>query len=499
VNYFLKKENVPVLLLIIFYLFTRFFHLTILPIFNDESIYLYWAKLIEMTHAHLFISLTDGKPPLLIWVMAIFLKIFPPSAYLLAGRLPSVITGLISMLGIYALSHLLFHSKKTAILTAFLYIITPFALFYDRMALFDSFLSSMILWAVYFSLRTSRTLAKKDASLWGIFLGLAFLAKLNALLLLFLTPVCFLLCMPWKQIRKHWQKVLLLLLIALGISQAFRYSLVVSHGFHEYTTKSVTRYALPFSTLLTHPFQVFPYNIVHYTSWFITFVTLPVFLLGIIGLVLLLRKKPRTGIVMVLLWTAPIIATSFVSIVTVPRYILFVLPYFLIGVSFAAAQLLQRKLFVFVLAALLVFPIAVDVALLVYPPYAPLPAVEDEQYISGLPSGYGLEKVFTFLRNVSKSKNITVVTLGTVSSYPFAFNLEFWNDPHVTVTAIWPVEKDSQKKIAALAKTANVYVVLKFNAYQEHTNFLKELHLREILSSDKPNRNNPILLAVPQR
>src|SRR5260221_8817672 len=216
-------------------------------------------------------------------MMVVFLKLFPPTWYLFAGRFPSVITGLVSMLGMFSLSQFLFRSRKIAILTAFLYILSPFALFYDKMALFDSFLSSMLLWTVYFSLRTSQTLAKKDAGLWGFFLGMAFLAKANALLFLFLSPICFFLVLPWEQLRKQWKKVLVLLGIALGVSQVLRYSLIISHGYHEYASKNTSQVAIPFSTLIMHPFQVFPANIVLYMSWFISFVTLPVFLLGLIG------------------------------------------------------------------------------------------------------------------------------------------------------------------------------------------------------------------------
>src|SRR5687767_14962665 len=94
--------------LILFYLITRLYNLLLLPLFTDESIYIYWAKVIEDTHAQWFISLTDGKPPVLIWIISILLNIFPSEWYLLAGRLPSVFTGMISLVGIYALTDLLF-------------------------------------------------------------------------------------------------------------------------------------------------------------------------------------------------------------------------------------------------------------------------------------------------------------------------------------------------------------------------------------------------------
>src|SRR5438128_6268433 len=88
VHYLRKKETVLVMVLLIFYLFTRLFHLTILPIFTDEAEYIYWAKLIATTNKQWFISLIGTQPPLFIWSMVPFLKILP--SYLVAGRMASV-------------------------------------------------------------------------------------------------------------------------------------------------------------------------------------------------------------------------------------------------------------------------------------------------------------------------------------------------------------------------------------------------------------------------
>ncbi len=86
---------ISLIVLIAVFLFSRLYNLTLLPIFTDESIYIYWAKVIESSHDQYFISLTDGKPPLLIWMISVFLTILPDSWYLVAGRLPAVIAGLV--------------------------------------------------------------------------------------------------------------------------------------------------------------------------------------------------------------------------------------------------------------------------------------------------------------------------------------------------------------------------------------------------------------------
>lgn len=488
----------PLILVVTLYLFTRLFHLAVLPIFNDEAIYLYWAKIIATTNKHWFISLTDGKPPLLIWVMSFFLRIFPSPQYLVAGRIPSVLAGLVTMLGIYSLSRFLFHSKKVAIVTALLYIVTPFALLHDRMALFDSFLSSMLVWSVYFSLRTARSLQKKDASLWGFFLGMAALAKINALPFLFLTPVCFLLSLPKNWIANHRKKVLTLLIFAIAVSQLLQHSLLVSRGYQEYFTKSTTQYIVPFSTLIRSPFIVFPKNIASYVSWFVSYGTVGVVLLGIAGFALLMKANRRIGVIMIFLWSIPLLTTSFASIRAYPRYVLFVLPYVLVAAGYAAARLFRKTVSALLLIPLLVFPLIFDALLLTQPHKAPLPDVDYYQYVSGFPSGYGLLKIFNFLHSEAKSKPVTIVPLGMLGSFPYAFYLEFWDNPYVTVRSFWPVKHTTQEEIRALSKTTSVYVVMKYTADGEHLNFLEELRLQEILRAEKPNSDKPILLAIPK-
>ncbi|MBI4067421.1 glycosyltransferase family 39 protein, partial [Candidatus Gottesmanbacteria bacterium] len=177
------KSHIPLFLLGLVYLFTRLYNLLLLPIFTDESIYIYWSKVIQTTHSQWGLSLTDGKPPLLTWIIAIFLQIFPSDWYLLAGRLPSVLFGLITLLGIYKLTKLLFiervtrggephgrgplvgghgaaewqdprnRAEKIALLAGVLYILNPFSLLYDRLALFDSLLTSMTIWTVIYTIK----------------------------------------------------------------------------------------------------------------------------------------------------------------------------------------------------------------------------------------------------------------------------------------------------------------------------------------------------------
>ncbi|MEE9165376.1 MAG: glycosyltransferase family 39 protein [Nitrospinota bacterium] len=79
---------------------TRLIHLTILPIFNDEAVYIRWAKMINENFSNIWIPiLIDNKKPLLMWLIAVFLKIFEDPLW--AARFVSIIAGFLSLIGIY--------------------------------------------------------------------------------------------------------------------------------------------------------------------------------------------------------------------------------------------------------------------------------------------------------------------------------------------------------------------------------------------------------------
>src|SRR5258708_26682453 len=99
---FLKKKETWILLgIIILYLLLRLPSLTYQPIFADEAIYIRWAQIAKAEPSLRFISLQDGKTPLYMWLMAPFLILIPDPLF--AGRFLSVVSGLFTLLGVYAI------------------------------------------------------------------------------------------------------------------------------------------------------------------------------------------------------------------------------------------------------------------------------------------------------------------------------------------------------------------------------------------------------------
>lgn len=479
------------LLLVFLFLFTRLYNLTLLPIFTDEAIYIYWAKYIASYHSNWFTSLTDGKPPLFIWIIAAFLKMFPPSAYLFAGRFVSVIAGGLAIIGIYKLSLLLFRSNKTSFIAALLYILSPFMLFYDRMALFDSFLSAALVWSVYFAIKTSISHKKKDAILWGTLLGIALLVKLPAIIFLFITPICFLILLS----KKDFKKLLLLPLLAIAIALAISGMQKLSANYQLLNAKN-QQFQLSFDQLLLNPFILLEKNLRDIFDWIISYYTMPVLILGGIGMIFLLYKDFRKGALLFILWAMPIVIFATVGKILFPRYILFTTPYFIILLAEASRVLFSynyiKRLQIPIVLLALFASLKFDFYLLANPPLAPLPITDYNQYISSEYSGYGLDKVFSFLdTEVSQGPQIMLVTQGKFGLFPYAFKLKYWDDKRMMFYQAWLSEK-LDVDVYPLQKSARVYIVL-----WQNEQIPKSFPFREVLKAEKPGGKHPILLAVP--
>ncbi|MDO8583375.1 MAG: glycosyltransferase family 39 protein [bacterium] len=479
-----KPKNIFIFLALLF-LFTRLYNLTLLPIFTDESIYLFWAKFIATHHSNWFMSLTDGKPPLFIWIITIFLKIFPSSMYLFAGRFVSVFAGGVALVGIYKLSIFLFKSKKTGVIAVLLGILSPFMLFHDRMALFDSFLSATLIWSVYFAFRSSTFEKKKDVFLWGLFLGLGLLIKSPAIIFLFLTPICFFM-LAYKK-NANFKKLFLLPFFPIAIAWIMYSIQKLSVNYRLVDIKN-QQFQLPLEKLISEPFVLFFSNMKELLNWIIAYYTFPIFLIGILGLVFLLWKDFRKGLILLLLWIFPIIIFAFVGKILFPRYILFTTPYFII----ACAEIIRRLNFnKVIIIIILLLSLQFDFYLLTKPELAPLPTVDHNQYVSSQYSGYGLNSIFKFLdKELDTGPRITLVTQGKFGLFPYAFMLKYWNDSRITIIQSW-IPEHMEYNLQALQQSAKVYVVFK-----DTETVPAGFSLRLVTKGEKPGGKYPILLTT---
>ncbi len=464
---------------------SRIVFLTRLPIFTDEAIYIYWAQHIVTTHHDLFISLYDGKPPIFIWLISASLLVFPPDWYLFAGRLVSVLSSVGTVVAIFAICRLLFKEKNVAWLASGLYIITPFSFVYDRLALFDSLFTTMLVWATYYMFRTAKTLSVKDALGWGVFLGLGFLVKPPALLFLILTPIGFLILS-----RKKLWLVLPVVLISLAMNSLVRIS-----GNYQAMVAKNAQFQLTPSEFFHHPFEIFFKNIISFGIWLNTYYTFPIFLMGIVGLIVLFRYHKDLAKVFLLLWGGSLVLFALVGKVVFPRYIVFLTPYFLIPLAYTISEFtnqfqgLKRRhlgtLSILLLPALLsIFSFAR------FPFEAKIPKEDYEQFISSYTSGYGLDPVIDYLEREAKDNPIVVVSEGTFGLFPYAFELHFKNNPNVHIMSREKIEFIDPELYALKEKHT-------FFVFQKYQYIPGQLLLKELVRGEKPGgKSFPIILGT---
>ena len=147
---FSRKDLMAGGALLAFYLITRITHLTVLPVFNDEAVYLHWAKLIEEDSGNLWISIeADSKKPLLIWLLVLGFKLFHDPLW--AGRMVSVAAGMGSLVGIYLVG-CRYHSRRVGQLGALLFVFSPYHLFFDRMVYEAALINCFFIWGLWLTL-----------------------------------------------------------------------------------------------------------------------------------------------------------------------------------------------------------------------------------------------------------------------------------------------------------------------------------------------------------
>jgi predicted membrane-bound mannosyltransferase len=169
----------------------RIYHLTILPVFADEAIYIRWSQIMVNEPTLRFLPLSDGKQPLFMWVLMFLVRRFPDPLW--TGRMVSVMTGLGIVTGVGALSYLLFGSAAAALASALLWAVSPFGVFFDRMALVDSMLAMWILWTLFFGALTAKTRRFDMAMLTGFALGFGLLTKSPAIFAVAMLPTVWVL------------------------------------------------------------------------------------------------------------------------------------------------------------------------------------------------------------------------------------------------------------------------------------------------------------------
>jgi 4-amino-4-deoxy-L-arabinose transferase-like glycosyltransferase len=443
VNKFIKENRLyifgGVVALVLFSL--RFYHLTLLPVFADEAIYIRWAQIMKAEETLRFLPLSDGKQPLFMWIVIPFLKFI--SDPLMSGRVVSVFSGLGTMLGVTYLSWLLFKSKNVSLVAAFIYSVMPFAFFFNRLALADSLLTMFGIWTFILSY-LSITKSRLDfAMLAGFALGGAWLTKSPALFFALMLPT-LLIFADWKKDVKSnvfvflrtMYYVLCTVLIGYGFYNILRlgpnYSMIASRN---------ADYVWPISHFLFTPFDPLKPWLLQSWQWIVMMGPWPILVLLILGYFLNFKKNWKALLVLTIWFLGPIFIESEFAKVLTARYILFTIPYLVIIAS--SAFLEQRniliKILTVILALLIAHSLVFDYHLLTSPEKANLPRSERSGYLEEWTAGQGIKETADYLINeqiTHPDEKIIVGTEGHFGTLPDGLMAYLNNEKQITVIGV---------------------------------------------------------------
>lgn len=416
-----RTELIFLLILVFFYFLLRLPNLTLQPIFADEAIYIRWAQVMKSEPTLRFLPLSDGKTPLFMWVMIPLFKVF--SDPLFAGRFLSVFAGFFTLMGVFFLAKRIFNIK-TALWASLFYVITPYTVFFDRMALVDSMLSAFTVWAMYFATWLIRSLRFDIAMVLGYLLGGALLTKTPAMVNILILPLTLIGLKKSSSNKYPYLKALMFLGVAALIALVIYNMLRLGPGFTQLSSRNADYVFSPVELKgrILDPFIPHFHDM---TDWFPRLFTIPTLILIGLGIYQLIFTGNRLGMI-VLLWAIiPLfLEMAFLRTFTA-RYLLTSVAPLLIFAGFGLTKALEKiKLnssIKMAVALIAILPLALrfDYQLITNPPPSSLPKAERRGYFEDWTAGYGLKEIANYLIEQKKQNNDVVVgTSGYFGTLP---------------------------------------------------------------------------------
>lgn len=460
-RYSIELKILPIL--VVLYLFTRLYRIMSLPMFTDEAIYTRWSQIAKQDAAWRFISLTDGKQPSFIWLNMIMMKFVNDP--LLAGRLVSVGAGLFVALGLYLVGKELFNKRIVGIIAAFLYVLFPMGLVYDRMALYDSLVALFSVWTLYFHILLFRHKRLDIAFIHGFILGGGVLTKTSGFLFIYMTPFLLLLTdfknKLWKYNLKKW---LGLVVVSILFACMYYSILRLSPFFHIISEKNAT-FVYPLSEWIQHPLRFVIGNLRGLSDWAVGYLTIPIIGFAIAPFVLKLRVKISEKILLVLWFLFPFIGLATFGKVLYPRFIFFMMLPILLLASYGLFLILTRFPKVWMRTIVIIIAIAgflrADFYILTDFKSAPIPKSDLFQYINDWPAGGGAREVVEILSREAKNGKIFVGSEGTFGSLPtYTVEIYLGENKNVGKQGYYPLPPELPKELAENAKIMPTFFIL---------------------------------------
>lgn len=447
-----RREIIYAIGIILLYFFTRLTLLNSLPIFTDEAIYVRWSQIALHDPAWRFISLTDGKQPMFVWVAMVVMRFI--SDPLIAARFVSVAAGMFTMVGLWFLSLELFKNKKVALYTSLFYIFFPFAIVYDRMALYDSMVAAFYIWALYFSILLVRKRSLSIAYSLAIVVGGGLLTKTSNFFSIYLLPFLILLFnFKSKNMLSNSLRFVALAVFSSVLAYGLYNILRLSPFFHIVNDKNAV-FVYPFNEWVQHPFAYFVGNLKGLISWFLQY--LNVYLLLILVSLFKFKNYLREKGLLVVYFLLPFLALALFGKLIYPRFIFFMsvclLPLVALGMDYIVDYLTSLKLKIskswltkLVFLIFIVYPAYVSFTFINDPVYARIADADSNQYVNSWASGWGVKESVNYFKEQAEKGDIYIATAGTFGLMPEALEIYLVQNPSITIKGYWPVDAIPQE------------------------------------------------------
>lgn len=423
------KLVLGMIILAVVYLVFRGINLNSLPVFVDEAIYVRWSQVMKSEPTLRFLPLSDGKQPLYMWLTIPAFKVF--SDPLVAGRMISVAAGLGTVLGIGTLAFLLTSSVGWGLVAGGIYLLLPFAHFFDRMALADGVLSFFGIWSLVLGYALVKWRRLDLAMIAGFCLGGAVLTKSPGWFFLLALPL-WLLAGPRVSV-KVLAKMILLYGVAGAIAFAMYNILRLGPNFHLIASRNLD-YIFPLREVLEHPFNPLKGNGENTIIWLLNLLT-PAAMVMALSSVL---EKKRTTLVLWLWVLLPLVGQAAIAKAYTSRYFFYVTPALVLLITLGLKQLVARQKIVayFLLAIFVVMALRYDWFLSTDPARAGMPQNMAHGYLQEWTAGWGQKEVAGYLRERAKVHSVVTGTDGFFGTLPDGLQIYTERVPNLTVIGV---------------------------------------------------------------
>lgn len=426
---FVKRHQVFIILSFFFFL-TRFYNLGILPIFNDESTYIRYGLHNLLEEKGAFYSLLIGKEPLVPYLFAVFGLMF--QNLLIGPRIISVLFGFLALLGVYKFC-LKFFDRKVAIIASAFYIISPFTLFFDRLALLDSAVSAVAVWTLYLTAQTVRSQKMFPAVALGIVAGIGLWIKTSTSFFVVL-PTVYILAESLK--KKDKTNAYKSIGIYMGIA-LFIFSFLYFQPYYKTHAELLKQYTYPPSWFFTFQVHVWVDNLKNSFVWLLFYLPIPIFILSILGMYISFLKKKN---LIVFLWFfLPLIYMILFAKLFTSRHVLFLSVPLIIFAAYYCLNIYKlRKIFWGILGICILTSLFYSYFIWFDPQslFGAFPfhtGGSFTQYAYGYPSGYGVDESIAYIKELRKNGPFYIVVRNdsgnpedAIVAY-FVYNSDFKN------------------------------------------------------------------------